>query len=138
MSNLPNVVRPCCRGAAALRRPPSHRETMSNSIHASFHEHYIFHRRAANRFLALCPRLFNIARRCLACRVQRGPLGVLPKAKRPRGGVYIYKIYFGLNMRQVQYNYIYTSSTDSASGLKNQTTSPANLIQICSIFVKPT
>ena len=28
-----------------------------------------------------------IARRCLACRAQRGPLGVLPKAKRPRGGV---------------------------------------------------
>ena len=25
-----------------------------------------------------------IARRCLACRAQRGPLGVLPKAKRPR------------------------------------------------------
>ena len=27
----------------------------------------------------------TIARRCLACRAQRGPLGVLPKAKRPRG-----------------------------------------------------
>ena len=26
-----------------------------------------------------------LARRCLACRAQRGPLGVLPKAKRPRG-----------------------------------------------------
>ena len=35
----------------------------------------------------------RVARRCLACRAQRGPLGVLPKAKRPR-------IYFGLNMRQ--------------------------------------
>ena len=29
--------------------------------------------------------LLVIARRCLACRAQRGPLGVLPKAKRPRG-----------------------------------------------------
>ena len=26
----------------------------------------------------------KFARRCLACRAQRGPLGVLPKAKRPR------------------------------------------------------
>ena len=29
-----------------------------------------------------------VARRCLACRAQRGPLGVLPKAKRPRGNIF--------------------------------------------------
>ena len=44
---------------------------------------------------------YNLARRCLACRAQRGPLGVLPKAKRPRGALE-YRIYFGLNMRQLQ------------------------------------
>ena len=37
--------------------------------------------------------LLKVARRCLACRAQRGPLGVLPKAK--------YRIYFGLNMKQI-------------------------------------
>ena len=30
----------------------------------------------------------TIANRCLACRAQRGPLRVLPKAKRPRGNIF--------------------------------------------------
>ena len=38
---------------------------------------------------------------CVACRAQRGPLGVnLPKAKRPRGETYFGETYFGRNVRQ--------------------------------------
>ena len=43
-----------------------------------------------------------LARRCLACRAQRGPLGVLPKAKRPRGAFMKYfgnMKHFGRNVR---------------------------------------
>ena len=35
--------------------------------------------------LPACAALARVARRCLAYRAQRGPLGVLPEAKRPRG-----------------------------------------------------
>ena len=48
-----------------------------------------------------------LARRCLDCRAQRGPLGVLPKAKRPRGAFNMK--HFGRNVRQVLY-YKYNSS----------------------------
>ena len=36
----------------------------------------------------------SVARRCLACRAQRGPLGVLPKAKRPRGAFETYETFW--------------------------------------------
>ena len=39
----------------------------------------------ARHLVEIVSALAMLARRCLACRARRGPLGVLPKAKRSRG-----------------------------------------------------